>query len=105
MADVAIVEPDHLKAALQPWRMDVHLADTGRLIAVIGQFLCQIMVIFPVDAILITDTAMAGRRLSGQQSGTGRNAAGAGRVGVFKIGTVCSQRIQIRGLDIRMSVK
>ena len=90
MADVAIVEPDHLKAALQPWRMDVHLADTGRLIAVIGQFLCQIMVIFPVDAILITDTAMAGRRLSGQQSGTGRNAAGAGRVGVFKIGTVRS---------------
>jgi hypothetical protein len=103
ISEIAVMQAQPLKSTVFPDRMHMHLTDTLCLVSVSAEFFGEHVVIVPVDAVLIADTAVMFLALSGEECGSCRDTARAGRVGAVKKGAVRSERIKIRCLYVRMS--
>ena len=91
----ALVKQGGLEASQRTLRMPVHLADAQGMIAQITQHLRHLIVVM-LCHLTITKHTMPPRRLTGQQTGTGRRTARCCCISMTEKKTIMGQTIDIR---------
>ena len=103
ISKIAIVQTQSLEPAMFFHRMYMHLSNTLCLVSVCTELFCEHVIVVPVDTILISDTSVVLLTFPGKKRSSCRDTAWTGGIGAVKEGTIRSERVKVRCLDVRMS--
>ena len=101
--EITVVQVDIVKSQVVPQWMDMHLADTLRIVSGFGELTRHRVGIVPWDIVLISDPSVMALLHSCVQRGSCGNAARTCAVRMIEDHAFRGERVKIRRLYIRMA--